>query len=63
MDRLRAIKGTDAARSVALAREGSRRFPDSPDDPERASILIHALASLGRASEARAEAERMVNHG
>jgi hypothetical protein len=61
MDRLRAIKGTDAARAVALAREGSRRFPDSPDDPERASILIHALASLGRASEARAEAERMVN--
>jgi hypothetical protein len=61
MARLRALKDTDPARAVELAREGNRRFPDSPDAPERASILIHALGNLGRASEARGEAEDMVN--
>jgi hypothetical protein len=62
MARLRAASGTDPALAVQLAREGSRRFPDSPDAPERTSILIHALAGLGRSMEARGEAEEMVNH-
>ncbi len=62
MTRLRAIKDKDPAAAVELAREGKRRFPDSPDAPERASILIHALGTLGRASDARGEAEQMVNH-
>ncbi|MGA7120755.1 MAG: hypothetical protein WBY94_11690 [Polyangiaceae bacterium] len=62
MARLRWLKERDAALRVDLAREGNRRFPDTADAPERASILIHALASLGRSSEARGAAEEMVNH-
>jgi hypothetical protein len=61
MARLRRIKDEDPALAVELAREGNRRFPESAGAPERASILIHALASLDRASEARGEAEDMVN--
>ena len=61
MARLRRLQGTDPALATELAREGNRRFPDSADAPERASILIHSLAELGRASEARGEAEDMVN--
>jgi hypothetical protein len=62
MDRLRHAVGTDTALTIELAREGNRRFPDSADAPERASILIHALANQGQAREARGEAEYMVNH-
>jgi hypothetical protein len=62
MDRLRHTVGTDTALAIELAREGNRRFPDSPDAPERASILIHALANQGQSREARGEAEYMVNH-
>ena len=62
MTLLRSANGNDPALAVELAREGNRRFPESADAPERASILIHALAELGQASEARGEAERMVNH-
>jgi type IV secretory pathway VirB10-like protein len=62
MTRLRAVKDKDPAAAIELAREGNRRFPDSADAPERASILIHALAALDRPSEARGEAEDMVNH-
>ena len=61
MRELRSARGNDAALSVELAREGNRRFPTSPDAPERASILIHALSELGKKSEARGEAEDMVN--
>jgi hypothetical protein len=62
MARLRQLAEHDSARAVALAREGNRRFPDSPDAPERTSILIHALAEEGEAMKARGEAEEMVNH-
>jgi hypothetical protein len=61
MKRLREIKESDSALAVELAREGNRRFPESADAPERASILIHALVALDRANEARGEAEDMVN--
>lgn len=61
MARLRAVKDVDPATAVALAREGNGRFPDSPHAAERSSILIHALAAEGLASEARGEAEDMVN--
>ena len=50
------------ARAIKLAREGNRRFPDSAMAPERESILIHSLADDEQRSEARGEAERMVNH-
>jgi len=62
MARLRAIKDSDPAAAVTLAREGNRRFPDSAEAPERTSILIHALVAVDRGSEARGEAEQMVNH-
>lgn len=58
---LRSARGNDPGLAVELAREGNRRFPTSPDAPERASILIHALTDQGHASEARGEAEDMVN--
>jgi hypothetical protein len=61
MSELRAFKDSDPDFAIERAREGNRRFPDSADAPERGSILIHALASAGRASEARGEAEDMVN--
>jgi len=62
MARLRAVKDSDPAAAVTLARDGNRRFPDSADAPERTSILIHALVATDKGSEARGEAEQMVNH-
>ena len=62
MARLRSVAGSNFPLAVELARAGNRRFPDSPDAPERASILIHALAAQGMAKEARGEAEYAVNH-
>lgn len=62
MTLLRSANGNDPALALDLAREGNRRFPESPDAPERTALLIHALADLGRSSEARGEAEHMVNH-
>jgi hypothetical protein len=48
--------------AIQLAREGNRRFPDSALAPERESILIHSLADNEQRTEARGEAEHMVNH-
>jgi hypothetical protein len=62
MLQLRRAKESNPAAAVGLARDGNSRFPDSADAPERTSILIHALASQGASSEARGEAESMVNH-
>jgi hypothetical protein len=62
MARLRSVAGNDYPLAVELARAGNRRFPDSADAPERASLLIHALAAQGMAKEARGEAEYAVNH-
>lgn len=61
MARLRSV--VDGAPSLVIerARDDNARFPGSPNAPERAAILIHALAREGRASEARGEAEGMVN--
>ena len=58
---LRSAQGNDPQLAAELAREGNRRFPDSADAPERASILVHALAEQGLSSEARGAAEDMVN--
>ncbi|HTQ04998.1 MAG TPA: hypothetical protein VMI54_14135 [Polyangiaceae bacterium] len=62
MTLLRSANGNDPTLAVELAREGNRRFPESSDAPERTSILVHALAELGESSQARGEAEHMVNH-
>jgi len=60
MARLREIGGTTPMRSIELAREGQRRFPDSGDAPERAFILVQSLVNLRRFHEARDEAHEMV---
>jgi hypothetical protein len=62
MARLRSVAGSNYPLAVELARAGNRRFPDSPDAPERASILVHALAAQGLSRDARGEAEYAVNH-
>jgi hypothetical protein len=62
MAELRRARNSDPQRAVRLAEEGNRRFPDSPDAPERTAILIHALAEQGQRTEARRSAEEMVNH-
>ena len=62
MAKLRVIKDQEPQAAVVLARQGNQRFPDSADAPERTSILIHALVAIDKGSEARGEAEHMVNH-
>lgn len=62
LDRLRKAQDTDEyLLSYDLAREGLRRFPQSPDAPEMAAMVVKSLARQGKVSEARAEAEEMVN--
>ncbi len=61
MERLRKVQDSDPVLARQLAEEGQRRFPNSPDAAERAALGIKALARQGRISEARGEAERMVN--
>ena len=61
MARLRSVVDGDPSLVIERARDDNARFPGSPNAPERAAILIHALARQGRASEARGEAEGMVN--
>jgi hypothetical protein len=62
MAQLRSLADAGRPPAIELAREGNRRFPDSPDAPERTSILIHSLSREGHAAEARSAAEDMVNH-
>lgn len=61
MDQLRNAEKREAALAEKLARDGNRRFPNSPGAPERAAALVRAIAQQGRLSEARGEAEAMVN--
>jgi hypothetical protein len=60
MATLREIGGTAPPRSIELAREGQRRFPNSADAPERAFIIVQSLVNLRRFHEARDEAREMV---
>jgi len=60
MATLREIGGTAPLRSIELAREGQRRFPNSADAPERAFIVVQSLVNLRRFHEARDEAREMV---
>lgn len=62
LERLRKAQDVDDIKlSYELAREGQRRFPDSPDAPEFAAMVVKSLSQQGKLSEARAEAEIMVN--
>jgi hypothetical protein len=62
MAHLREVARSDSARAIEIARAGNKKFPDSPDAPERYSLLIHALITQDKLSEGRGEAEYMVNH-
>jgi len=62
MAHLREVARTDSAQTIEIARAGNKNFPDSPDAPERYSLLIHALITQDKLSEGRGEAEYMVNH-
>ena len=62
MAKLRDVAQQDSAQAIDLARAGNKKYPDSPDAPERSFILIHALITQNQLSEGRAEAEYMVNH-
>lgn len=60
MQTLRALGDSDPQRSLQLASEAERRFPDSPDAPERAWYVCKSLVNLERFSDARHEAKLMV---
>ena len=60
MSELRSLGASDPARALSLAREANRRFPNSADAAERSWTICKSLAALGRAAEARVEAQRMV---
>jgi hypothetical protein len=57
---LHALGETDPALSLRLAAEGNARFPDSPDAPERAWIVVKSLVNLERFDEARVAGRLMV---
>jgi hypothetical protein len=59
---LREVAQHDSAQAIEIARAGNKKFPEGPEAPERYSILIHALVTQNQLSEARGEAEYMVNH-
>jgi hypothetical protein len=61
MERLRSVEDSDPGLALDLAREGNLRYPTSAAAAERAKIVVKSLARLGKASEARGEAEEMVN--
>ncbi|MEO8981094.1 MAG: hypothetical protein ABI548_16080 [Polyangiaceae bacterium] len=62
MTELRRADARDPELALTLARDGNARFPESPDAPERTALAIKSLALTGHLSEARGEAEFMVNH-
>jgi hypothetical protein len=62
MTQLRSVEDSDSALALELAREGNRLFPESPAAAERAAVIVKSLAREGKLSEARGEAEVMVNH-
>lgn len=60
MATLREMGGTAPQRSIDLAREGQRRFPNSADAAERDFIVVQSLVNLKRFHEAQDEARAMV---
>jgi hypothetical protein len=60
MVRLHQLGETDPPLSLQLAREGNARFPNSPDAPERAFIVVKSLVDMTRFKEAQEEARKML---
>lgn len=60
MNALRELRGSDASRTLRLAREGRERFQESADAAERAWFIVKALSDLGRHDEARLEGRALL---
>ncbi len=60
MSALRQLGDSAPAYSLQLAREGNRRFPNSPDAAEREWYVCKSLVNLENFYDARAEARVMV---
>jgi hypothetical protein len=60
MTTLRELRGSNPTLTLQLAREGNRRFPDSPDVAERSWVIVKSLSDLGRHDEARVEGRILV---
>lgn len=58
---LRPLVDVAPARAYELAKQGLKQFPNSPNAPEMAALAVKSLARQGKRSEARGEAETMVN--
>lgn len=61
MATLREMGGTSPQRSIELAREGQRRFPNSAGAAERDFVVVQSLVNQKRFHEARDEARAMVS--
>jgi TolA-binding protein len=61
MIKLRSLAGQDPQQIIRLAREANARDPDGPNAPERAWMVVKSLTDLQRFSEAKDEAQAMVN--
>lgn len=58
-DAQRALRAGDAERSLALLDEHDQRFPAGALEPEAAALRVDALCAEGRASDAKAAADRL----
>ena len=61
MEKLRMLAGKDAQEILRLARAANARDPDGPHAAERAWMVVKSLTDLQRFSEAKDEAQTMVN--
>lgn len=61
MMKLRSLAGHDPQQIIQLAREANARDPDGPNAPERAWMIVKSLTDQQRLSEAKDEAQTMVN--
>ena len=61
LTQLRSLVDVDPVRAYELAKRGLALFPNSSDAPEMAALAVKSLARQGKRSEARGEAETMVN--
>jgi hypothetical protein len=61
MEKLRMLAGKDPEQILRLARAANARDPEGPHAPERAWMVVKSLTDLQRFSEAKDEAQTMVN--
>lgn len=61
MAKLRELRSSNPQLTLELARQGSQRFPDSPDQAERAWFIVKALTDLGQHDEARVEGRALLD--